>query len=369
MKAAPFEVTQMPQSSVLYLYSIKDKIDLDPPYQREGEVWSLFKRQLLIDSILNGFDIPKIYFHDVGPSGERRYAVIDGKQRLQAIWSFLQDEFPLSPDFVLYADSDVSLAGLRYSEISKRMPGLKIKLDATTLSVFRVETTDLEFIEEMFSRLNEAVPLSSAEKRRSGGGAASRLVSDLARHDFFIGKVGFRDHRARYFDVACKIVYLEFVGAVADTKREFLDRFIDRAKVDEGIRDELVSAIERASSVLDSMCSVFENGDRLLRQVGLIPVYYWFFRACSMSGVLHVLDRQKFEAFEVRRNAVKQSWQVELDFDASAISQFNRLSQTPNDTYAIEFRVAVLVDQILPSEFKETVRMAAGRMAFMSSDF
>lgn len=228
MKAAPFEITQMPQSSVLYLYSIKEKIDLDPPYQREGEVWSLFKRQLLIDSILNGFDIPKIYFHDLGPSGGKRYAVIDGKQRLQAIWSFLQDEFPLSSDFVLYGDSDISVAGLKYSEISRRSPGLKIRLDATTLSVFRVETNDLEYIEEMFSRLNEAVPLSSAEKRRTSGGIASRLISDLVRHDFFQNKVGFRDHRARYFDVACKISYLESIEAIADTKREFLDRFVYR---------------------------------------------------------------------------------------------------------------------------------------------
>ena len=369
MKSAPFEVTQMPQSSVLYLYSIKDKIDLDPPYQREGEVWSLFKRQLLIDSLLNGFDIPKIYFHDIGPSGHKRYAVIDGKQRLQAIWGFLEDEFPLSDDFVLYGDNEVSLAGLRYSEISRKLPGLKIRLDATTLSVFRVEASDLEFIEEMFSRLNEAVPLSSAEKRRTSGGIASRMISELTRHEFFVDKIGFRDHRARYFDVACKIAYLESVGAIADTKREFLDRFVYSAKESEGARQSLAIAIERASGVLQVMSSVFEGNDRLLRQVGLMPVYYWFFRACSEVGALGEINRSKFEEFEAKRSAVKQNWAVELDFDSSAISQFNRLSQTPNDTYAIEFRVAVLIDQMLPSKLKEQVIETAGRMAFMVSDF
>ncbi|TLX22209.1 DUF262 domain-containing protein [Thermomonas fusca] len=369
MKAAPFEVTQMPQSSVLYLYSIRDKIDLDPAYQREGEIWSLFKKQLLIDSLLNGFDIPKIYFHDTGPAGSKRYAVIDGKQRLQAIWGFLDDDFPLSDDFILYGNSDVSIAGLKYSEISKKLPSLKIRLDATSLSVFRVEAADLEFIEEMFSRLNEAVPLSSAEKRRTGGGAASRMISELASHEFFIRSISFRDHRARYFDVASKIAYLEAVGAVADTKREFLDGFVRRAKNEEKARAQLEDAIDRARVVLDTMTSVFEASDPLLKQVGLIPVYYWLFRACLEIGAEGELTRRKFQAFEEKRHSAKQGWAGELDFDMSAISQFNRLSQTPNDTYAIEFRVAVLVDQVLPLKWKEEVLKNAGRMAFMASDF
>jgi len=54
-----FSVTQLVQSSVLYIYSTKDKIEIDPEYQRMGDVWTLDKRQLLIDSILNEFDIPR----------------------------------------------------------------------------------------------------------------------------------------------------------------------------------------------------------------------------------------------------------------------------------------------------------------------
>lgn len=368
MKSAPFEVTMMPQSSVLYLYSIKEKIDLDPPYQREGEVWSVFKRQLLIDSLINGFDVPKIYFHDLGPSSSKRYAVIDGKQRLQAIWGFLEDEFGLSEDFVLYGEPSVVLAGLKYSEISKRFPGLKIRLDATSLSIYRVETVDLEFIEEMFSRLNEAVPLSSAEKRRTGGGVVSRLISDLARHDFFQKKVSFRDHRARHFDVACKLVYLETVGSIADTKREFLDRFVMEAKRDASFLESVEAAATRVSVLLSKMSNLFEDNDKLLKQVGLIPVYYWFFRACVEIGAESAVTRSKLEEFESKRVAVKQSWMQEVDFDSSAISQFNRLSQTPNDTYAIEFRVSVLIDQILDDKWKKAAVERGGRMAFMVSD-
>ena len=50
-------------SNQLPIYSIrqrKGKIDPKPAYQR-GAVWSLEKKQLLIDSLLRGYDIPKFY--------------------------------------------------------------------------------------------------------------------------------------------------------------------------------------------------------------------------------------------------------------------------------------------------------------------
>lgn len=52
-------------SSILRINSEKDFINTHPDYQRKGEVWTLQKKQLLIDSILNDYDIPKLYFHQL----------------------------------------------------------------------------------------------------------------------------------------------------------------------------------------------------------------------------------------------------------------------------------------------------------------
>ena len=38
----------------------RSSIDADVPYQRESFVWSLEQQQLFIDSLLNGYDVPKI---------------------------------------------------------------------------------------------------------------------------------------------------------------------------------------------------------------------------------------------------------------------------------------------------------------------
>ena len=68
----------------------KNSINISPDYQRESAVWAKDKQQLFPDSILNSYDVPKIYFHDLrGKDPRFEYAVIDGKQRLFTVWQFL----------------------------------------------------------------------------------------------------------------------------------------------------------------------------------------------------------------------------------------------------------------------------------------
>jgi uncharacterized protein with ParB-like and HNH nuclease domain len=72
------------------VYKRRDRIDM-PDYQRE-EVWSTTKKQLLIDSILNGWHLPKLYFRKVD---ENSSECVDGQQRLSAIFEFFDDRLSL----------------------------------------------------------------------------------------------------------------------------------------------------------------------------------------------------------------------------------------------------------------------------------
>src|SRR4051812_31478322 len=83
-------------NSVILTYLDREKVFMEPDYQRQSNVWSEEKKQLLIDSIINWFDIPKLYFHEFPESKliekkKRKYAVVDGKQRLLAIWGFINN--------------------------------------------------------------------------------------------------------------------------------------------------------------------------------------------------------------------------------------------------------------------------------------
>jgi len=69
---------------------MRDRILLDPEYQRLSDIWTMDKRQLLIDTILNEFDVPKLYlhkFHEPVKRGAKSYdyAIIDGSSGLKQL--------------------------------------------------------------------------------------------------------------------------------------------------------------------------------------------------------------------------------------------------------------------------------------------
>ena len=124
-------ISELRNSSVLRVYANKHLIQPDPEYQRMGEVWNLEKRQLLIDTILNDFDMPKLYFHEfaehkrLADGSIVKYAVIDGRQRLEAIWRFIEGKFPLAEDFEYFDRPKTQAAGLTYTDLAKSYPHLK----------------------------------------------------------------------------------------------------------------------------------------------------------------------------------------------------------------------------------------------------
>jgi Protein of unknown function DUF262 len=142
----------------------RSAIDIDPPYQRPADAWDRRRQQRFVDSLLNGFDVPKFYLHDVrgGPQPTIAYTVVDGKQRLTAVWSFLADGFPLADDFRstscppgLEAEPRPA-AGMRFSDLAPRW---RTELLQTHLSVVLIQDATLDEIEELFARLNSGVPL------------------------------------------------------------------------------------------------------------------------------------------------------------------------------------------------------------------
>jgi hypothetical protein len=98
---------------ILSVCGIKSKIDTNPDFQRPP-VWSRAQKQLLIDTILRGYDIPKLYWRRLSVKPDK-YDVIDGQQRLRAVFEFQQDGFPLPKDTEPL--DGIALGGLKYSDL------------------------------------------------------------------------------------------------------------------------------------------------------------------------------------------------------------------------------------------------------------
>jgi len=335
------EIASLHNSSVWALYRMRDRVQLDPEYQRLSDIWTLDKRQLLIDTILNGFDVPKIYLHKFHEPPKKRtkaydFAIIDGKQRLETMWSFLDGKIALADDFKYFKDSSVDAGGMKYDELGKAYPDLKNQFDTFLLMVISIETDDLEMIEEMFSRLNEAAALTAPEKRNAYGGPLPVAIKKLAAETFFTKHLPFSNKRYRHFDLATKFLLAEHERKVVDTKKAYLDQFVKSFK--QNSRTKMPEFLKPAQETVGHMASVFTNRDSLLRQVGMVTVYHHLFRLARDAGWVNQITRKKLLDFDKRREANRKLAEKDLASADYNLIEFDRYAQSPNDAGAIKFR-------------------------------
>lgn len=351
-----FSITEFHGSTVWKLYRIRDRIQMDPEYQRLGGIWAPENRQLLIDTIINGFDVPKLYMHKFSKPLEKDgksydYAIVDGRQRLEAMWAFIDGKIALADDFTLLKTPKMDLSGMTYQELGNTHPELKADFDGFPLSVILVETNDLEMIEEMFSRLNEAAPLTAAEKRNAYGGPLPAAVRKLAREAFFTESIPFENKRYRHFDLATKFLLIEHENKVVDTKKSRLDAFVESFEAEP--RNKSLPFLKDAQQTSQDMRKVFASSDTLLRQVGMVTLYYHLFRVARLEGWANEITRKKLLAFDKQRNDNRQLYEIGGEGVDLDLIEFDRYAQSPNDAGAIRFRLAVLMDKAFNHELAE----------------
>lgn len=353
IKTYPFQ-----NSSILRINSEKDFINTHPDYQRKGEVWNKQKKQLLIDSILNDYDIPKLYFHQLSPqqksehSGKYDYAIVDGRQRLEAIWGFINGDFKLSDDFLYLADESIKANNMSYSDLASKYPKLKIRFDSYNLPIILIETEDYDLIEDMFSRLNEAVPLNAAEKRNALGGEMAKVIRDLAEHPVFINKVKFSNSRYQYREVSARLLFLLYSlnvnKKILDTKKAFLDKMVITFKEDKSL--DASPYYNESVQILNLMQNVFNNKDSLLRGQANMTIYFLVFKNAKDNLTVSKITREKIEFFYKELELNRKKAEEDITEATFEYLEFERLSQQgTNDSVSIRERTKIL------SEYLEVV--------------
>ncbi len=278
-----FKVSQFDPRTLRWWVSQRTKIDMDPPYQRHGRLWSTTDKAFLVDSILNEYDVPKIYIADFTYGNTRlnkkglSYAIIDGKQRLEAIFDFFDGTLVLDEQFILQQNPALKLAKLGYSDLKQNHPEVADIFDNYPLSVMRVITDDESKINELFVRLNRSKPLTGAEIRNAMAGPAPQVIRNIAAHELFASNVKFPVTRGQDKNAAAKLLLFEFHGELRETKKRNLDEFVkEMGKKKQS--DRLEVAGRRVVDVLNGMAEIFLPKDALLGSAGVFPVYYWFVR-------------------------------------------------------------------------------------------
>ncbi len=157
--------------SILEIYQKiqSGKLILDPDYQR-NIVWKVDKKVAFIESLYMGILIPPIYVVEI--PGESildgaSYEVVDGKQRLTTILSFVEDKFYLNQKVLEYYKD--MFAGKRFSEIQRAYPELTNAMLSSVLDIYVITANSPDFTKyDIFSRLNKgSEPLKVNEIRKA----------------------------------------------------------------------------------------------------------------------------------------------------------------------------------------------------------
>ena len=168
-------------SNIKKMYESKQVLSFSHPIQRSSELWDIMQKSLLIHSMLANYPIPNIYVlredsRQVDDKGKHIFifSVLDGKQRLTNVLSFLRGEYALSdnvPD-VTIEEETYSIAGKYFADLDEPV---KYELQRYKFEIYSFEECSNDDVEEIFFRLNNATPLTKAQVAKAKVGTSNAI--------------------------------------------------------------------------------------------------------------------------------------------------------------------------------------------------
>jgi hypothetical protein len=136
----------------------RERLDMDPPFQRRS-VWNQKYREDFIDTILLDYPAPAIFlFSSISDAGVTAFQLVDGKQRLETIFQFLDGHFTVSEKSSL-----TKFRGMYFETLPK---DVKIAFYQYDFSVEYLPTNNEEVIDAIFERLNRNIAKLTAQELR-----------------------------------------------------------------------------------------------------------------------------------------------------------------------------------------------------------
>ena len=279
------------------LVSDQAVINLNPAWQR-GPAWTPPRQVLLIDSILRGMDIPKIYLRALAPGGLHTHDAVDGQQRLRAIWQFRAGDLALNHLEALPLIGRHRVDGLRYAQLHR---SLRSRFDNFYVSIAEIKSATRDEITNLFSRLQMGVSLNPAELRNALGGPVRHVVDAIATsHEFFLDS-RIRDVRYKRQDYATHAFAMAAYRCARDIKAPDL-----RAMVVEFGPDRAAEVLEFSAEIGDALnvlARVNEFASHRISQKWIFVDLCWLVMQRHAEGAQVDPARlaAAYEAFERRR--------------------------------------------------------------------
>ena len=316
-----------------------------PEYQRQDRLWPQDKKRLLIDSILREIDIPKLYFNRT-KTGE--IEVVDGQQRLWAIWEFLDDEYEIKTD-----------AGeQRFSELPTKT--------RDTIRGYDLQATEFkeagdDYLRELFLRLQLGLLLVTGEKLHAATGEMKEFVFEkMAKHEF-IKRVNIPKRRYAKETLCAQIAINSFMraklGSFARTRYEDLLFFFNEYERPTGAdRNTFTTQTKAIVAVLDDLAHAFgPRATELSNRSYILSMYLVF--AELRAQLKSPKTRKVFVEFTfLLWKRLREEISAGFDRRNKDLYVFEtKLSSAPGERYQIEGRHQLLLKYF--RHFQKTKRI------------
>ena len=318
----------------LFTLSKKRKnIDTNPDYQRPA-VWTKAQKQLLIDSILRDYDVPKVYLHE---KDNGTYDVIDGQQRIRAIWAFYDDEFALPKDAEPVNGIDV--ANKKYSELDMDISSI---IDSYSLDFIILDTKDEDEIREMFLRLQNGTTLKAQEKRNAMPGKMRDFIRGVTNHEFFT-KVHFNNSRFTFDLIAAQMTLLFLNKGICNIKDRDLNAMYQKYKDFDAASSEAKSIYR----ILDYLNRMFPSKAPELKRYSTISL---FILIMDLMPNYAIKDREAdiakwFIDFEAKR--AEDEMKAPEEQDPRLVVYHERVSHSSDSEDSLLYRHNFLKESLL----------------------
>jgi len=281
-----------------------DQLVLAPKFQRRS-VWTDSARSFLLDTIVQGKPMPKIFIRQhVNPKTRKTIReVVDGQQRLRSILSFLKDGFFISKKH------NKEYGGFYFSQLNEIDGDAQNSILNYEISVdLLINMSDVEVL-DIFSRLNSySVTLNEQEKINAlHFGSFKRLADNIGHelNDFWIKNKILTEH---------KILRMDEVSLVADLLIAMTEGIKPKKKIKsyysqfekeydhdtDELKDKFLSTVKLIGNIFNGTLSTSEF-KRIHLFYSLFTAFYYL--EYGMVGI----EKQRKKISELNSSKVKVS--------------------------------------------------------------
>lgn len=350
----------------------KDTIDFNSPIQRKSGMWDTKRKSMLLHSIMMNsiYSVPTVYFRkDMISDKKYQYSVIDGIQRITTVFDYIDNQFPLTevpPVIIDGANYDVS--GKFFSDLEQdcqqEIIRFKMRIEA-----FEPEDGDTEeyvnnTIEEVFSRLNSAVPLTSAQLCKAKAGTdVAILLNELLTSKFFTESASFTKSQLKTSDdQRCLLQAMMLLDRNYVSGFQFKDfsetSLMEYAESIKGCYTDKQSNLLR--STVQYLTEAFPVKDKQLKKIN-IPMLLYLADVAEDTEVKPLYFRQWWNFF-TEEDVLFEDYKL---FCSSGSTKFEKV----NGRLAVMVKSFCIYHYIeIPEELKDMVAEVEERLALVKEE-